>query len=210
MAPNVQTVISLLQMLRDKSMPAAQAELANLREFARKEGFQGEMSHWDIPYWSERLREKQYEFEEEQLRVYFPLDSVLTGLFSLAERLFSVRIVAADGDTQVWHPDVRYFKIYDSKSSSNEPIAAFFLDPFSRPAEKRGGAWMNTCVGKSKVLKNIPVAYLVCNGSPPVDGKPSLMTFREVETLFHGFKMTSSCFIRHRIWSWTSAHAYKN
>jgi oligopeptidase A len=190
MAPDVPTVLSLLEMLREKSMPAAQAELANLKAFAAREGFQGEMALWDIPFWSERLREKQYEFEEEQLRVYFPLDRVLTGLFSLAERLFSVRIVAADGEAQVWNPDVRYFKIYESKPSSpaagDKPIAAFFLDPYSRPAEKRGGAWMNTCVGRSKVMNQTPVAYLVCNGSPPVDGKPSLMTFREVETLFHG------------------------
>jgi oligopeptidase A len=199
MAPDVQTVLSLLEMLRDKSMPAAQAELANLKAFAAKEGFQGEMALWDVPYWSERLREKQYEFEEEQLRVYFPLDGVLTGLFSLAERLFSVRIVAADGEAQVWNPDVRYFKIYDSKSSSDQPIAAFFLDPYSRPSEKRGGAWMNTCVGKSKVMNQTPVAYLVCNGSPPVNGKPSLMTFREVETLFHGllFPSPSCCSLAH-------------
>ena len=186
MAPNVETVLSLLEMLREKSMPAAKAELENLKMFAKSEGFTGEMALWDVPYWSERLREKQYEFEEEQLREYFPLEGVLTGLFTLAERLFSIRIVAADGETQVWHKDVRFFKIYDKRTNSEEPIAAFFLDPFSRPSEKKGGAWMNNCVGKSKIHKHIPVAYLVCNGSPPVEDKPSLMTFREVETLFHG------------------------
>jgi oligopeptidase A len=184
MAPNVETVLRLLDMLREKSLPAAREELDALKEFARKQGFTEEMSVWDVPFWSERLRESQYEFEEEQLRVYFPLEGVLTGLFSLAQRLFAVRIVAADGETDVWHPDVRYFKIYDVGGST--PIAAFYLDPFSRPAEKRGGAWMATCTGKSKVMGTIPVAYLTCNGSPPVDGKPSLMTFREVETLFHG------------------------
>jgi oligopeptidase A len=188
MAPDTETVINLLEMLREKSLPVAKAELDNLRAFAKSKGFEGEeLELWDVPYWSERLRESAYEFEEEQLRVYFPLENVLTGLFSLAQRLFSVRIVAADGEEDVWHKDVRFFRIYDEKDVAlSSPIAAFFLDPFSRPEEKRGGAWMGTCVGRSKVMQKIPVAYLVCNGSPPVDGKPSLMTFREVETLFHG------------------------
>merc|ERR1712178_130753 len=83
----------------------------------------------------------------------------------------------------VWNDDVMYFEIFDK--SSNEFIASFYLDPYSRPAEKRGGAWMDVCVGRSKVLNDKPVAYLTCNGSPPVGETPSLMTFREVETLFH-------------------------
>ena len=70
-------------------------------------------------------------------------------------------------------------------TSSSEHIASFYLDPYARPADKRGGAWMGVCVGKSQVLDRLPVAYLTCNGSPPVDGKPSLMTFSEVTTLFH-------------------------
>ena len=107
-------------------------------------------------------------------------------MFGLAHRLFGVRIVPHSGDdVQVWHPDVQFFDVYDDQT--NEHIASFYLDPYSRPAEKRSGAWMNVCVGKSKVMKKIPVAYLVCNGSPPVGDKPSLMTFREVETLFHEF-----------------------
>jgi oligopeptidase A len=102
-------------------------------------------------------------------------------MFSLANRLFGVTITAADGEAQVWHPDVRYFKIQDT--ATGEHIASFFLDPYSRPAEKRGGAWMDVCLGKSRVLKRVPVAYLTCNGSPPVGDKPSLMTFREVCTV---------------------------
>ena len=106
-------------------------------------------------------------------------------LFSLAERLFGVTIERADGTEEVWNDDVSFFKIYDS--TSKEYIASFYLDPYSRPAEKRGGAWMDVCVGKSKVMNRKPTAYLTCNGSPPVGDKPSLMTFREVETLFHEF-----------------------
>ena len=125
----------------------------------------------------------QYDFKEEDLRPYFPLPKVLDGLFSLAHKLFGVTIEAADGDAPVWHPDVRFFKVSDA--TTGEHIANFYLDPYSRPAEKRGGAWMDVCVGRSKVMNRKPVAYLVCNGSPPVGDKPSLMTFREVETLFH-------------------------
>jgi oligopeptidase A len=115
---------------------------------------------------------------------------VLEGLFSLANRLFDVTITAADGEAPVWHPDVRFFRVCDA---GGEPIAAFFLDPYSRPGEKRGGAWMDECVGRSRLLAptpggvRLPVAYLVCNQAPPTDGKPSLMSFGEAETLFHEF-----------------------
>ena len=94
-----------------------------------------------------------------------------TGLFALARRLFGVRIRAADGEAPVWHPDVRFFRVDDE---AGEPLAAFYLDPYSRPAEKRGGAWMDECVGKSRLFRDadgrarLPVAYLVCNQTPPV------------------------------------------
>ena len=100
-----------------------------------------------------------------------------------ATRIFGVEIVEAPAEEPTWHPDVQFFKVIDS--DSKEHIASFYLDPFARPADKRGGAWMGVCVSKSSVMDRIPVAYLTCNGSPPVDGKPSLMTFSEVTTLFH-------------------------
>lgn len=121
-------------------------------------------------------------------RLRFASPQVLDGLFALAKRLFDVDISAADGEAPVWHPDVRYFVI---KDRSGAPVASFYLDPYSRPAEKRGGAWMDEVVGRSKLFARggkaarLPVAHMVCNGTPPVGGKPSLMTFREVETLFH-------------------------
>lgn len=116
---------------------------------------------------------------------------VLDGLFSLTSRLFGVTIEAADGQAEVWNSDVRFFNV---RSTDKEVIAQFFLDPYSRPKEKNGGAWMNTCVDRSRLLgpkekggKRIPVAYIICNQSPPVGETPSLMTFREVETIFHEF-----------------------
>mmetsp|Transcript_39638 Transcript_39638/g.40404 ORF Transcript_39638/g.40404 Transcript_39638/m.40404 type:complete len:760 (+) Transcript_39638:49-2328(+) len=185
MAPSVDSVLNLTEMLTKAAYPAAQRELETLQEFAKSQGHEGDLKLWDVTYWSERLREQKYEYEEEALRAYFPLDSVLTGLFELAERLFGVTVTPADGETEVWHESVRFFHINDK--STGEHIASFFLDPFSRPAEKRGGAWMDVCIGKSKALNRKPVAYLVCNGSPPVGEKPSLMSFSEVSTLFHEF-----------------------
>lgn len=182
MAPNVAAVEDLLESLRQASFDAAHRELDELREFAKTTDLQP----WDVAYWSERLREQKYDFNAEELRPYFPLEQVLSGLFNLANQLFGVSIESADGQAAVWHKDVRYFQV---KNEQGEAIAYFFLDPYSRPAEKRGGAWMNDCVGREKLADTVrlPVAYLVCNQSPPVGDQPSLMTFAEVETLFHEF-----------------------
>jgi hypothetical protein len=98
---------------------------------------------------------------------YFALPNVLEGLFSLTSRIFGVEIKEAPKDaTSVWNADVQFFHVNDAQSG--EHIASFYLDPYARPADKRGGAWMDVCVGKSSVLDRIPVAYLTCNGSPPV------------------------------------------
>lgn len=185
MAGSVKEVEDLTEMLWQKAYPAAQKELAELREFAASQGFNGDLQLWDVAYYGERLREQRYEFSEEELKPYFALPNVLEGLFGLANRLFGIRIEKADGETQVWNNDVQYFKIFDDKTG--DFLASFYLDAYSRPADKRGGAWMDAERGASKVLDMKPVAYLTCNGSPPVGDKPSLMTFREVETLFHEF-----------------------
>jgi len=184
MADSVEAVDELTDMLREKAYPAAVKELAQLLEFAKESGFEGdELALWDTTFWSERQSEKLFEFEEEELRPYFALPNVLDGLFGLCKRIFGVDIVRADGEATVWHEDVQFFKVLDE--TSGEHIASFFLDPYSRPETKRGGAWMDVCIGRSQVLDRKPVAYLTCNGSPPVGDKPSLMTFNEVTTLFH-------------------------
>ncbi|MFM7191742.1 MAG: M3 family metallopeptidase, partial [Microcystaceae cyanobacterium] len=182
MAPSVAAVEKLLEELRQASYEAAQKDLASLKQFAQTE----ELKHWDIAYWAERQQEALFEFNAEELRPYFPLPQVLEGLFKLAQRLFAVTITPADGQAPVWQSDVRYFQI---ANEAGEAIAYFYLDPYSRPAEKRGGAWMNDCINRAKKGDKVrlPVAYLVCNQTPPVDGQPSLMTFDEVTTLFHEF-----------------------
>jgi len=192
MAPSVAAVESLLESLRSASFEAAKQDLEDLRAFAISQDAHeaNDLKHWDVAYWSERLREAKFDFNAEELRPYFPLEQVLSGLFNLAHKLFDINITAADGQAPIWNPDVRYFQVANEQ---NSPIAYFYLDAYSRPAEKRGGAWMADCISRSKLTDGdgskvrLPVAYLTCNQTPPVDGKPSLMTFGEVETLFHEF-----------------------
>jgi len=185
MAGTVATVDSLLAVLRKSALPAARREWQELQDFARGEsrdpGLQ--LRHWDVAFWAERQRESRYAYSEEALRPYFPFDRVLDGLFELVHTLFGVTVRPAQAET--WHPDVRFFEVLDQ----GKVIAGFFLDVFSRPAEKRGGAWMDVCLDRCRDARGerLPIAYLVCNQAAPVDGKPSLMSFGEVETLFHEF-----------------------
>lgn len=182
MANSVDEIEKLLDNLRQVSYEAAKQDLEALKTFAGTD----DLKHWDIAYWSEKQRQAKFNFSAEELRPYFPLPRVLEGIFSLAKRIFGVEIIAADGKAPIWHPEVRYFQINDEKG---EKIAYFYLDAYSRPAEKRGGAWMDVCIGRAKTGTEVrlPVAYLICNQTPPVDGNPSLMTFEEVTTLFHEF-----------------------
>ncbi|MBE9057840.1 M3 family metallopeptidase [Sphaerospermopsis sp. LEGE 08334] len=192
MAKNVPAVEKLLEELRQASYDAAVKDLEALKDFAKsqKAAEAEDLQHWDISFWAERQREAKFAFTEEELRPYFPLPQVLDGLFGLIKRLFGVTVTPADGQAPVWHEDVRYFQIFDKNGTA---IAYFYLDPYIRPAEKRGGAWMDACIHRSKITERgitstrLPVAYLICNQTPPVDNKPSLMTFDEVETLFHEF-----------------------
>ncbi len=192
MAPDVAAVETLLEQLREASYDAAVNELAELKTFAAANNAveADNLQPWDIAFWSERQREEKFAFRAEELRPYFALPQVLNGLFALVYRLFGITVTPADGEAPIWHDDVRYFQIADE---TGEAIAYFYLDPYSRPSEKRGGAWMDECIIRSKSIASgvemtrLPVAYLVCNQTPPVGNKPSLMTFDEVETLFHEF-----------------------
>ena len=191
MAGSVAEVEQLLEELRAAAYPAAQQELEALRACAARHGApeSADLKPWDVSFWAEVLRKESFELDAEALRPWFPLEQVLQGLFGLCQRLFDIRIVSTDpGEAPTWHPDVRYFRVLDGASGS--PLAGFYLDPFSRPGSKRGGAWMDECLGRSTSRAGepvLPVAYLICNQSPPVAGTPSLMTFDEVETLFHEF-----------------------
>ena len=189
MAKDVDAVEGLLEELRVAAFPAAERELDDLKAIARRHGAAEakELAPWDLPYWSEKLRQERFDLDQEALRPWFPLPQVLDGLFGLCNRLFNVVIEAADGEAPIWHQDVRYFRV---QRQDGTPLASFYLDPYSRPASKRGGAWMDECLGRRTNPDGthvLPVAYLICNQTPPVEDTPSLMSFEEVETLFHEF-----------------------
>ena len=187
MAPGVVSVEEMFEKLRAASRTLAESELAELKSLATAGGQTEEFKHWDTAFWAERLREQRFDYTDEQLRPYFPLPRVLDGLFALLTKLLGITICESDGEAPTWHPDVRFFRVFDAVT--NQPLAAFYLDPYSRPENKRGGAWMDTCLPRRRFRGQVelPVAHLVCNSTPPVGDAPSLMTFREVETLFHEF-----------------------
>lgn len=186
MAPDITAVEKMFEELLEASMEPARRDLEEINLLAAESGAPTPLLHWDISYWSERLREQRLGFTDEELRPYFPMDHVLEGLFGLAKWLFGITIRRVEEGISTWHPDVQYFDVFDEQ---DELIAGFYLDPFSRPENKRGGAWMNDCRCRryldGKLL--VPVAHLVCNGTPPLGERPALMTFNEVETLFHEF-----------------------
>lgn len=184
MAPNVEAVRQMFRDLRQASWNAAVQDLQDICDIKESRGDHSELNVWDIGFWAERLREERYAYTDDELRPYFPFEKVLDGLFKLLTRLFGITVHQVTDGISVWHPDVRYYEVHDE---NGKKIAAFFLDPFSRPENKRGGAWMDDCLGRRHIGDRVqlPVAHLVCNQTPPHGDTPSLMSFREVETLFH-------------------------
>jgi oligopeptidase A len=179
MAKDPSEVLEFLRRLARVCKPAAEREFQALEAFAGRT-----LEAWDVGFYSERLKRETLSVSEEALRPYFPLPRVLDGLFAVAERLYGIRIARRDG-VATYHPDVAFYDILDA---GGERRGGFFLDLYSRP-KKRGGAWMDECVGRIAVgdANALPVAYLVCNFTPPAAPRPSLLTHYEVLTLFHEF-----------------------
>ncbi|MBD3172453.1 M3 family peptidase [Candidatus Bathyarchaeota archaeon] len=185
MAPSVEAVLNMLEDLFTASKPNQIDEFKELEKIAVETGQKEQLSHWDTAYWSERLKEKRFDFTDDKLRPYFPLPKVLEGMFSLTEFLFDVNIVESEEEVPVWHEDVSYFNVFED----DKQVGSFYLDAYSRPEEKRGGAWMDSCLDRRVInsVVRLPVIYLNANGTPPVGDRPSLMSFSEVTTLFHEF-----------------------
>ncbi|CAH9053818.1 Oligopeptidase A [Pseudoalteromonas holothuriae] len=185
MAESPEQVFAFLNDLAEKSKPQAQAELAELVEFAKQQHNIDALEAWDYGYYGEKLKQAKYAISDEQLRPYFPANTVLTGLFKTVERLFGISVTELK-DFDTYHADVRFFAIHDQKGQLR---GQFYLDLYARE-NKRGGAWMDDCMDR-KVRANgqlqIPVAYLVCNFNKAVGDKPALFTHNEVTTLFHEF-----------------------
>src|ERR1700744_28642 len=184
MAESPAQVMAFLEDLATRARPHAEQDWKELREFAASELGLAEMQPWDMAFASERLRQKRYSFSENEVKQSFPEDAVLKGLFKVTETLFGVRI--RRDEATVWHPDVRFFRV---ENQDGGLVAQFYLDLYAREG-KRGGAWMDDARGRHKLAHDAvqtPVAYLTCNFSAPVGGKPACFTHDEVITLFHEF-----------------------
>ncbi|MDD2723343.1 MAG: oligopeptidase A [Methylovulum sp.] len=184
MAKKPEDVVNFLEDLATKSWRQARNDLIELQEYAKEHHAFIEMEAWDISYFSEKMRQHFYQLSQEEVKSYFPVTRVLPGLFAVVERLYGLKITELlEFDT--WHPDVQFFQIHDKDGNLR---GQFYIDLYARP-KKRGGAWMDDCVGRKKSGDSIqiPVAYLTCNFTPPTADTPALLTHDEVTTLFHEF-----------------------
>lgn len=183
MAKTPEEVVAFLRDLAQKSLPQAKADMAEVKAFAKDNLGIADPQSWDLPYASEKLREARYAYSDQEVKQYFTLPAVFSGLFGLVQTLFNIRIVK--DNAPVWHPDVQFFRI---ENAQGEKIAQFYVDLYARP-NKRGGAWMDNDRTRNRLYGSLqtPVAYLVCNFAKPVGDKPALLTHDDVLTLFHEF-----------------------
>ena len=183
MADSASSVTDFLVQLSSAAKPSAEREFLELTAYASQDGI-AEPQAWDIPYYSEKLRQQQYAISQEDVRPWFPLDRVLMGLFDVVSNLYGLTI-KQQKNIECWHPDVQYFEIFDA---NGEARGRFFLDLYARKG-KRGGAWMGDGISRKETAEGIqnPLAWLVTNFSPPMQGRPSLLSHDEVITLFHEF-----------------------
>jgi oligopeptidase A len=185
MANSTSEVMAFLENLAIKSQQQGKQDFQELTEFAKTEFAQTDLKAWDLAYYSEKLKQSRYAISDEELRPYFPKDKVVTGLFEVVHKLFGLSIKQRE-DVDTWHDDVNFYDVFDR---DNNLRGSFYLDLYARE-KKRGGAWMDDCVGRSKKADGsiqYPVAYLTCNFNGPVGNTPALFTHDEVVTLFHEF-----------------------
>ena len=182
MADSPAQVIDFLQDLAKKAKPYAAQDMRELTAYAKQLGIM-DMQAWDVSYVSEKLREDKYAFSDLEVKQYFPEAKVMAGLFKVIETIFGVFVKKTSAPT--WHKDAQFYEITDH---SNKLIGQFYLDLYARN-NKRGGAWMDEAITRRIVDNKLttPVAYLTCNFSAPVGGKPALFTHDEVITMFHEF-----------------------
>lgn len=182
MADTPAQVTEFLDTLAKRAKPYAERDKQELTAYASKLGVD-EMQAWDVGYVSEKLRQDKYAFSDQDVKQYLPKEKVLAGLFKVTETIFGVQVRKTVAS--VWHEDAAFYEISDS---TNKPIAYFYLDLYARQS-KRGGAWMDECIARRKKDTGIelPVAFLTCNFSAPVGGKPALLTHDEAITMFHEF-----------------------
>ncbi len=183
MAETPDQVLGFLNELATRAKPYAERDMSELREFSAKELGLADLQAWDIAYASEQLRVARYSFSDNEVKQYFAEPNVLTGMFKVVETIYGLDIRPAKAP--VWHADVKFFDVSDH---TGKKIGEFYLDLYAR-ASKRGGAWMDDAITRRRKNDAIqtPVAYLNCNYTAPIGGKPALFTHDEVITLFHEF-----------------------
>ncbi len=183
MAKTPEQVLQFLTDLLKRSKPMAEKEIDEVIALAKKDGV-SDVQSFDIPYYSEKFQEATFNFTEEDLRPYFPINKVLNGLFTVTQKLYGIHIQEETG-VNVWHPDVKFFSI---KNPAGEWVGGFYIDLYAR-AHKRNGAWMDECRVRHQTPQGLqlPIAYLTCNFMRPIQGKPALLTHDDVITLFHEF-----------------------
>ena len=196
MAKSGAAALAFIEDLHSRILPAFHADFRQLAHY--KAATTGQpvdaLQPWETAYWAERQRKENYDLDDEELRPYFPVDGVMSGMFEIASRLFGITIrqretvflapgtAAPDDKVEVWHPEVSFYEIHDSESGRH--LGSFYADWHPRES-KRGGAWMNSLHTGHPGEPHL--GLIVGNMSPPVDGKPALLTHGEVETIFHEF-----------------------
>ena len=183
MADTPRQVLDFLSELAERAKPYAKRDLDEVSAFARAELGLEKLEAWDLAYASEKLRVERYAFSDQEVKQYFPETTVMPGMFRLIETLYGLSITPAEAP--VWHPDIRFYALRDRAGTL---VGQFYVDLYARPS-KRGGAWMDEAITRRRKDEGVqvPVAYLNCNFSAPVGGKPAVFTHDEVITLFHEF-----------------------
>lgn len=187
-AKSTHEVIEFLNGLVDHARHVAQKEYDEAKQFAQQTLGISDLKPWDLPYVSEQLRQQQFAFSDEEVREYFPEDQVLQGLFAIVQQLFGIKVKERK-EVSTWHPDVRFFEVYDEH---NNLLGQFYADFYARE-NKRGGAWMEECRARRRLTNGAiqtPIAFLTCNFARPVANKPALFTHDDVLTVFHEFGHT--------------------
>ena len=184
MAKSPETVLSFLEDFKSKAMPAARREFSELSKFAKELDGIETLQKWDSAYYSEKLKKRCFDIDDNLLKPYFELENVLQGAFKIAEKLFQIQFVKTN-DVETYHSDVVVYNVSDLKG---EFVALFYADFFPRPG-KRAGAWMTSFKPQYRVdgVEERPHVSIVCNFTKPTKNQPSLLTFSELKTLFHEF-----------------------
>jgi oligopeptidase A len=185
MAKTPSTVLQFLHDLITRSKPVAQQEWRDVTALAKQLDNIADLAAWDLPYYAEKLREKTFHFTQEDLRPYFPIQTVLDGMFTIVQQLFGLTIREEFG-IDAWHASVKFFVIHDKTHTLR---GGFYTDLYAR-LHKREGAWMDDCRTRRRLSNQamqLPIAFLTCNFMPPIDDQPALLNHDEVLTLFHEF-----------------------